>query len=445
MPLRPAQTQAVKTCGKENKLLIADVGSGKTAVALTILLRKHAVQRKRTLVVSTVRICNIVWPEEIAAWAPGLTYESAAGQIAKARLLALYGDADIVGLNFENLIWACQLLGDDLPKQFPWLIIDEASKLENSDSKSFRALDPLLPLFEWRLPMTGTPRTNHIYNLWGQSFLADLGATFGKYREAFLQKWFYPKARPHGVDWLPKPGSEEQIHDLLRGVSHRMVNEGQVPEVSTQNITVTQPLMVQHYKYRIRQQLEASDTEEVVIDGITFTSEHKLRLGKLLQMSSGYIYDDEGVARYLHHAKLDALKEIVEAAQGESMMIVYQFRHEADLIQATFPEARMLADDGEALTAWNAGELGMLLVHPLSCGFGLNAQFGGALQVWYTPTTDAVHYTQTTGRLSRPGQRAPLVRILRLVMEGTRDKQCYQVVEARQRGEKVTLDFLEME
>jgi SNF2 family DNA or RNA helicase len=147
----------------------------------------------------------------------------------------------------------------------------------------------------------------------------------------------------------------------------------------------------------------------------------------------------------LHTAKIDTLSEIVQAAQGETMMVVYQFRHEAAAILKAFPYARMMAEDANALAEWNAGKVPMLLVHPASCGFGLNAQFGGHLQVWFTATPDAELYTQTTGRLPRPGQRSPFVRILRLIMKGTKDKYCYNVVEARQRGERVTLDYLEME
>jgi len=443
--LRASQSAAATACARDNKLLMADVGSGKTAAALAALLRKHILSDKRTLVLSSVRICNMVWPDEVATWAPSLVYRSAAGLTEPKRVAMLNSNADIVGLNFENLIWACEKFGEHLPRLFPRLIIDESSRLENSDSKSFQALAPLLPLFEWRLPMTGTPRANHIYDLWGQAYLADLGATFGQYREAFLQKWFYPQQRAFGIDWLPKPGAEQEINERLCRIGHRMAHDGDKPEVITQDINIPMPAKVDDWLRRIAGHLKDTTEGEAGINGITFTHGRKVILGKMLQLSAGFIYADNVDTVHLHNAKLDALAEIVAAAQGEPMMVVYQFRHEAAAIMKAHPQARMMAEDAGALAAWNAGRLPMLLVHPASCGYGLNAQFGGHLQIWFTPTPDAELYTQTTGRLPRPGQRSPFVRILRLVMKGTKDKYCYNIVEARQRGERVTLDYLEME
>jgi len=82
----------------------------------------------------------------------------------------------------------------------------------------------------------------------------------------------------------------------------------------------------------------------------------------------------------------------------------------------------------------------VLLVHPKSCGHGLNAQLGGCdLQVWFTPTTDAEYYTQSIGRLNRPGN-PKTIRVMRLIMQGTKDRAAYMVVAARQRGENATLE-----
>ena len=441
--LRASQKSAAAICAKENKLLMADVGAGKTAAALSALLRKHAVSDKRTLVVSSVRICNMVWPDEVATWAPKLVYKSAAGLPEVKRKATMNGGADIVGLNFENVIWACETFGEHLPRLFPRLIVDESSRLENSESKSFQAIQPLLPLFEWRLPMTGTPRANHLYDLWGQAYLADLGETFGYYREAFMQKWFYQQKRAFGVDWLPLPGAEGEINARLAKVGCRMVHDGEKPEVVYQDIKIPRHPKVEQVLQRIAERLKNTEAGEVEIDGVTYTHKREVRLNKILQLSSGHLYKDDASVLRLHNAKLEALDEIVAAAQGESLMVVYQFRHEAAAIMERYPQARMMAEDDHALQEWNAGRLEMMLVHPASCGYGLNAQFGGAIEVWFTPTPDAELYTQTVGRLARPGG-FPFVRILRLVMEGTKDKYCYNVVEARQRGEKATLDYLEM-
>jgi SNF2 family DNA or RNA helicase len=164
----------------------------------------------------------------------------------------------------------------------------------------------------------------------------------------------------------------------------------------------------------------------------------------MLQLSSGNVYNDAGETLEVHQDKLTALQEIVDEAKGEPMMVVFQFDHERDVLLEAFSQARLL-DSNETLADWNAGKIEMLLVHPRSCGHGLNAQLSQCdLQVWFTPTTDAELYTQTVGRLNRPGN-PKTVRVIRLIMQGTKDRASYLVVAARQRGEDATLESFENE
>jgi SNF2 family DNA or RNA helicase len=438
--LRPAQSAAVKAVSFQPKLLLADVGAGKTAAALRSLrLRAQTYGRKRTLVVGTKRICDMVWGPEVALWTPEFHYASAAGPNAKKRMETLTNPLnDIVGINFQNLIWLAKEFGENLHFMFPWIIIDESSKLENPASKSFQAIKPLLPTFEWRLPMTGTPRANHLHDLWGSVYLADCGEALGNYREAFLQRWFFPIQKA-SLEWVPKPGAEAEIYERVKGLVHRMPFTSPEPV----EIDLVLPLngKVKDLNQRIDESIAADDTK-TILGSITFATNGNRSYTKQLQLSSGAVYDDDGEVWRIHEDKLDALSEIVAEAKGEPMMVVYQFKHELDAILDRFPQAQELTDE-KVLADWNAGLVELLLVHPLSCGHGLNAQHSGcALQVWFTPTPDAELYTQTIGRINRPGN-PHTVRVIRLIMQGTKDRACYLVVAARRRGEVATLDMFE--
>lgn len=439
MKLRPAQFTAVKTIWQHSKLLLADVGAGKTATACCAIRNRCTFYgKKRVLVLGTKRICNMVWGEEIKIWTPEFSYASVAGQPMHERCAIIEDPTiDIVGLNYDNLIWAVDTFGPKLAEMFPLLVIDESSKLENPASKSFQAIKSLLPAFEWRLPMTGTPRANHLYDLWGNAYLADLGEALGQYRQAFLQKWFWPVKRAVGVDWLPKHNAEQEINERLAQCVHRMPFEHQAPV----EIDVLLPLnpVVKAINDEIDEAL-ANNFIDVCVNGITYTHNANRIAEKQLQLSSGLIYNDRQETVHLHDDKLVALWEIVTEAKGEPVMVVYRFIHELDAILKHFPQARLL-DNDKTLAEWNQGQIEMLLVHPLSCGHGLNAQFSGCnLMVWFTPTTDAELYTQTIGRLNRPGN-LKTVRVLRLIMQGTKDKASYMVVAARQRGENATLEM----
>jgi len=434
--LRPSQEKAAAAIYPDPKLLLADVGAGKTATALTALTASQGFGR--TLVLGTKRICDMVWGDEVKIWAPHFRYASAAGKTPDQRCAIMVDHSiDIVGLNYENIMWAVKTFGTELPRLFSNLIIDESSKLENPASKSFRAIKPILPLFQWRLPMTGTPRANYLHDLWGSTYLADLGASLGEYKEAFLQTFFKQVDRHGRLVWVPRHDSEEKINALIKDVVYRMPFEWHEP------VEVDTVLPLNHKVSKILADIDSLMEQEIVtLDGVTYARNGSRVNAKMLQLSSGHVYTDDGGYKCIHHDKYEALEEIVAESKGELMMVVFQFEHERDQLLARFPQARLL-DSNEVLADWNESKIEMLLVHPRSCGHGLNAQLSQcALQVWFSPTTDAELYTQTVGRLNRPGN-PKTVRVIRLIMQGTKDRASYQVVAARQRGEDATLEAFE--
>lgn len=437
--LRPSQEKAATVISAESKLLLADVGAGKTATALQALTARSDIYgMTRTLILGTKRICEMVWGPEIKTWQPQFTYACAAGLPAdERRRIMMDTSIDIVGLNFENLAWAVEEFGENLPILSPNLIIDESSKLENPTSKSFRAIKPLLPLFGWRLPMTGTPCANYLSDLWGSCYLADLGATFGEYKEAFLQTYFKQVMKHGRLTWVPRHDTAERINEKMQGVVHRMPFEWR----ESVEIDVVLPLNKKVAKIMANVD-SLMEEEAITVDGVTYARNGSRVYLKQIQLSSGHVYTDDGGYKCIHHDKYDALEEIVAEAKGEPMMVVYLFEHEREQLMARYLQARLL-DSDKTLAEWNAGEIEILLAHPKSCGHGLNAQLSHSdLQVWFSPTIDAEFYRQTVGRLNRSGN-PKTVRVIRLIMQGTKDRASYLVVAARMRGEDATLESFE--
>jgi hypothetical protein len=422
------------------KLLLADVGAGKTATALhAITCRAVAYGKQRTLVLGTKRICDMVWGPEIDLWLPGYTFASAAGKDTdERRAILLDPKLDIVCLNYDNIIWAVKEFGPRLPRLFPQLVIDESSKLENPASKSFRSIKPILHLFKWRLPMTASPCANYLSDIWGSAYLADMGKALGEYKEAFLQTFFRQVNRHGRTVWIPKHDSAAKIEARLQDVVYRMPFEWPAPV----EIDMVLPLNSRVRTIQERIDKELKEELEVAIDGVTYARNGCRVNPKMIQLSSGNVYTDDGGFQHLHADKYRALEEIVDEAKGEPMMVVYQFDHERDGILQDFPQARLL-DNDQTLADWNEGKIEILVVHPRSCGHGLNAQLSHCdLQVWFSPTTDAELYTQTVGRINRPGN-PKTVRVIRLIMKGTKDRASYMVIAARQRGENATLESFE--
>ena len=60
---------------------------------------------------------------------------------------------------------------------------------------------------------------------------------------------------------------------------------------------------------------------------------------KLLQVAGGAAYNENGEPHILHDEKLDALDTLIEAANGQPILLFYAYRHERDRIMERHPEA----------------------------------------------------------------------------------------------------------
>jgi SNF2 family DNA or RNA helicase len=167
-------------------------------------------------------------------------------------------------------------------------------------------------------------------------------------------------------------------------------------------------------------ELEGAD-EIVALDAAAVMS-------KLLQMANGFIYDQAHNSIHLHEAKLEALEEIVEAADAP-VLVFYNFQADKDAILAKFHEARLLENDS-TIEDWNRGKIKMLLAHPASAGYGLNLQEGGHIMAWYGLPWSLEQYLQAVARLQRQGQKYPVM-VYHIIAKGTVDEQVMKSLQKK--------------
>ena len=166
------------------------------------------------------------------------------------------------------------------------------------------------------------------------------------------------------------------------------------------------------------------------------------KLGKLLQITGGALYLEDGTAEPIHTAKLDALRSVVEEAAGAPILVANQFKFEAKMVLDAFPGARALDKDPQTIRDWNDGKIPILVAHPASCGHGLNLQDGGNILVFYSLGYNFEQYSQMRERIG-PTRQAQAghprsVFIHRLLARNTVD----QSVVSALREKKNALDFL---
>lgn len=149
---------------------------------------------------------------------------------------------------------------------------------------------------------------------------------------------------------------------------------------------------------------------------------------KLHQMANGACYDENGKVRILHDRKLDALEDMIEAANGKPVLIAYWFKHDRDRIFERFDAVTI--DKSEDITRWNNGEIAIALIHPASAGHGLNLQEGGCHLIWFGLTWSLELYQQCNARLWRQGQKET-VTIQHIITAGTIDEDVLKALEEK--------------
>lgn len=149
---------------------------------------------------------------------------------------------------------------------------------------------------------------------------------------------------------------------------------------------------------------------------------------KLLQMANGAVYDDEKSVVEIHSQKLDALEDLIEAANGKPVLVAYWYKHDKDRLMQRFQaeEINTSAD----IDKWNKGEMPVALIHPASAGHGLNLQQGGSTIVWFGLTWSLELYQQLNARLYRQGQKETFV-IHHIITKDTIDENVIKALEKK--------------
>ena len=400
------------------------MGLGKTVSTLTAIkkLMDEYLEVNKVLIIAPKRVAESTWCDEIDKWEhlKGLKVSKILGT-QKQRKTALKVSADIYTINRENVVWLVSHLEGYWP--FDMVVIDELSSFKSPKAARFRALRLVRPKITRIVGLTGTPAPNGLIDLWSQIYLLDMGQRLERTITAYRTKYFRP-GRTNGqivFDYKLNAGSEEAIYKQIGDICISMKAEDylQLPERLDRVVDVhLPPTMAERYLEFEKEQVLALEDEQGDISAVNAAA----LSNKLLQFSNGAIYDSERNVHEIHSEKLEALEEIVEAANGQPVLIFFSFRHDVYRIMRRLKKFRPKEIDGpEDIKAWNNGDLPLLLAHPASAGHGLNLQAGGHIIIWFGLPWSSELYQQANARLYRQGQNKPVI-IHHLITKGTMDE-----------------------
>jgi SNF2 family DNA or RNA helicase len=353
----------------------AGMGTGKTVCSLTALDSLTLIEEVfPALIVAPLRVAQSTWPDEVAKWdhLQHLRVSIIIGT-PQERRAALRAKADIYTINYENLPWLREALGEDWP--FRTVVADESTKLKGfrlkQGTQRARALAGVAHKHATRfIELTGTPAPNGLADLWGQAWFLDAGVRLGRTHSSFTDRWFQLGRDGHGLTPLPhaQPEIQAKLADLCITITASDYMD--LPPLIENTILVDLPIKSRSiYRDMEREMLAQIGLHEVEVFNAA------ARTNKCLQMANGAAYvDDAGTWEEIHDAKLDALDDVVEEAAGAPILVSYQFKSDLARICARFKQARHLDGNPQTIRDFNAGKIPMLVCHPASAGHGLSLQ-----------------------------------------------------------------------
>jgi SNF2 family DNA or RNA helicase len=396
---------------------------------------------RRVLVIAPLRVARDTWPAEIEKWEhlSALRFAAAVGTESQRRA-ALQRPADIHIINRENIPWLVEESG--IPWQWDMLVIDELSSFKNHQSKRFRALMKVRPKVKRIVGLTGTPTGNGLMDLWAEFRLLDMGERLGRFIGKYRADYFQPDKRNGQVifSYKPLPGAEDAIYRKISDITISMRSGDflKMPEL----VSSEYPVRMSESERKRYEEMKRDLVLQTANGEVTAANAAALS-NKLCQMANGAVYDDSGGVFRIHDRKLDALEDLIEAANGKPVLVAYWFKHDLERIGARL-KARHIPfsklDTSESITRWNQGKLPVALIHPASAGHGLNLQSGGSTLIWFGLTWSLELYQQTNARLWRQGQQSETVVIQHIITKGTIDERILQALSRKDAAQSALIE-----
>lgn len=421
--LHDYQKKAVNfQCTRTESMLWLDMGLGKTVITLTSASHLLSTGFLRgVLIVAPIRVIRLVWQQEAKKWqhTKGLRFSMVAGT-KDQRTRALLRDADIYLINYENLRWLAETLSTyfakkNRPLPFNGIVWDEISKMKNSQTNRVKAFMRIADQFSWSTGLTGTPASNGYKDLHGQFLVIDRGHRLGTSKTAFRSR-FYRKVGPYKE--VPYDDTETVIKGLIGDITLEMSAEdyNPLPDLMVNDVEVELPPKVRAGYEQLERdfffQLD-NGTEVEVFNQASLTN-------KCLQYSNGAVYPVPGMPLWepIHDAKLDALEDIIEEANGSPVLVAYAYRSDAERIMERFAkinpinltECKSQSALVNAMRRWKEGQCALMIGHPASMGHGIDGlQDNGHILVWYGLNWSLDLYEQFNARIRRQGQGVPVI------------------------------------
>jgi len=293
-------------------------------------------------------------------------------------------------------------------RRFDMVVLDESTMIKNPGSKRSKAIISCGDKAKYTLALTGTPRGNHLYDLWAQMRFVDgsLGLSYDK----FLRRYFWqPNVKNFPMMWKPRSSSDAKIQKKIesRVLTIKKQDCLDLPDRLT---VVRRPTMQaasrRHYERLVEDGYTLIENNEVT------PSTARAEMLKLIQVSGGFCIGDDGdkLSITRRPAKLEALMQIVNST-SQKVVVWAHFKEDfARLKEALGDRCVTLNGDTSSasiprLVAHFKDPQGaqVMVAHAQSAKFG-HTWTWATICVYYSFMDTVEDYMQSRDRIYRIGQ-----------------------------------------
>ena len=424
---------------KTHAALHVSPGLGKTPCTLEAYRRlRERGEFRGALIIAPLRVAYLVWADQIKEW--GFPFTIANLRTPEGLQAWQDGSADFYSINFEMVSGRGSKKGflDEhvTNKSIPvdTLLVDEVS-LCKANSKRTKSIIKARKFFSRIHTLTGTPAPNSPLDLYFPLKIVDGGERLGKYVTHFKQRFFDSDFQ--GWKWTPKQGAVEKIQELIADIAHVKLSDDHLnipdSEVEDINVKLSSAVMAQYRALERQLVIQVGDS---VIDAQSAA----VLIGKLQQMTSGSVYNDEKEHVHLHTAKHAALAKIL--AKNKPVLVLTRYQSEMAAILEAFPQVQKF--DEKRMDEWKAGKIPVWLANPASLSHGIDGiQKSCSTIVWMSLTYSLEQYIQTNARILRTGQETK-AKIYRILGENTVDFVVANALEEKSGNQSALMQAVKM-
>ena len=383
--------------------VLNEMGTGKTSSAIwaiDYLMTLGII--KRALVIAPLSILDAAWKREFFKTAMHRKVEIAHGARAK-RAAIIESDAEVVIINFDGV----GIVHKEIDRGgFDLIVIDEATAYKNVATDRWKTLNKLIKDETYLIAMTGTPAAQSPADAYGLAKLINpkgVPRAFNAFRDLVQVKTSL-------FTYKNRPDAEQTVYSVLQpAIRFTQAECLDLPELVYQTREV--PLSLQQSKYY--KMLKKEMLMEISGQEIS-AANAAVAMNKLLQVSAGCVYTDEGeVVEFDVTNRLNELLSVVDETSHKVIVFV-MYKHTIELVQ------KHLQAEGHTVDVIHGGisankratifndfqtqpDPRILVIQPQAASHGVTLHAANCI-IWWGITLSLETYLQANARIHRQGQ-----------------------------------------